>query len=76
MKYSVEDLEKGVGKDNLQNIQIRLSGDDIKFVVTEYSVSLFIDENTADSLQFHISTIIQDRERRKESQNKAGQNIN
>lgn len=66
MKLIVDDLEKGVGINNNQDIQIRLSGDDIKFVVTEYSVSLFIDEDCADSLQFHLSTILQNRERKKE----------
>jgi hypothetical protein len=65
MKLIVDDLEKGVGINNNQDIQIRLSGDDIKFVVTEYSVAIFIDEKTADSIAFHIQSIIQDRARQK-----------
>mgnify|MGYP001564363646 CR=1 FL=1 len=53
---------KGVGQNNDKNIQIRISGEDIKFIATEYSVSIFLNEDEADKIAFHLSTILQDRD--------------
>jgi len=60
MKLDVDSLDIGVGQNNDKNIQIRLSGEDIKFIATEYSVSIFIDEDLADRLAFHIGAVLQD----------------
>ena len=65
MKLSVDDLEEGVGIERDKTIQIRLSGEDIKFVATEYSMSFFIDEDCADRIAFQLQTILQDRYYRK-----------
>ena len=61
--------------ENKNNILVRLQleEDDPTFIATRNGISFTIDERTADSLQFHLSTIIQDRERRKESKEKTGQ---
>ena len=56
---------KGVGLNNDKKIQIRLSGDDIKFIATEYSLSIFIDEDLADKLAFQIQSLLQEIEIKK-----------
>ena len=65
MQISVDLLEHGVGLKRNQNIQIRLSGDDIKFIATEYSLSIFIDEDLADKLAFQIQSLLQEIEIKK-----------
>ncbi len=67
--YEVNEVEGEPDK----NIVIRGRGNSICFNAMNGSFSLYIDETTADSIAFHISTIIQDRERRKNKQNNAGQ---
>ncbi len=64
MKLNVDSLDIGVGQSNDKNIQIRFSGEDIKFIGTEYSLSIFIDEDLADKLSFQISSLLQDIERK------------
>ncbi len=64
MKLNVDSLDIGVGQSNDKNIQIRFSGEDIKFIATEYSLSIFIDEDLADKLSFQISSLLQDIERK------------
>jgi len=44
-----------------KNIAIRISGEDLSFVATQYSVDVYINEKVADSIAFHIQSIIQDR---------------
>ncbi len=66
MKIQIDEVEGEKDK----NIAIRLSGGDIKFLASEYSCSIYIDEDIADSLVFHLGTILQDRERRKDLTNK------
>ncbi len=66
MKITVDEVEgKGVGENNDKNIQLRLSGEDIKFFATEYSVNFFLDEKTADELSFKIGSVLQEIERKK-----------
>ena len=62
MKFNVDLLEHGVGFKQNQNIQIRLSGEDIKFIATEYSLSVFIDKDTAGKIAFQINSLLQDAE--------------
>ena len=66
MHLKIEDLEIGVGEKKDKNIQIKISGGDIKFVATEYSVSLFLDEEIADKLAIQLSFLLEDRRRRKD----------
>ena len=58
MKLKVDEVEGEKDK----NIAIRVSGEDIKFIASEYSCSVYIDEKNAESLAFHIQSIIQDRD--------------
>lgn len=60
MKIIVDEVDF----ENDKNICIRFSGEDIKFIVTEYSVAVYINNEIADSLQFHLGSILQDRERK------------
>ena len=50
----------------VKNILVRLSGEDISFITMQGSLSFYLDEKTADSLSFHLGTILMDREHRKE----------
>lgn len=61
MKIQIDEVEGEKDK----NIAIRLSGEDIKFLASEYSCSIYVDEDMADSICFHLGSILQDRERRK-----------
>ncbi len=63
MKLIIDEVEGEKDK----NILIRLSGEDIKFLVSEYSCSVYINEDMADSLVFHLGTILQDRERQRKA---------
>lgn len=65
MKYRVDEVENTSDK----NIIIRISGEDISFTATNYGVSIYLDEKTADSIAFNIQTILQDRERKKSEKN-------
>ena len=62
MKFNVDLLEHGVGFKQNQNIQIRVSGEDTKFIATEYSLSVFIDQDTASKIAFQINSLLQDKE--------------
>ena len=62
MTYIVEEVD---GETSGKNIAIRLRGDDISFIACSSTLSVYIDEKTADSIAFHIQAILQDRERRK-----------
>lgn len=62
MKLRVDEIENEPDK----NICIRLSGEDISFTATNYSVSVYIDEDCADKIAFQLQSILQDREQRKE----------
>ncbi len=44
------------------NICIRVSGLDLKFQASNYSLSLFIDEDEADKIAFQLNAILQDRD--------------
>lgn len=59
MKYSVDEVKNEPDK----NIVIKLKGEDISFIATSYSVSIYIDEKTADSIAFHLQAILEDRKR-------------
>lgn len=59
MTYSVEEVKDEPDK----RIAIRLKGDDISFIASSYSLSIYIDEKTADSIAFHIQAILEDRKR-------------
>lgn len=54
-----------------KNIAIRLSGEDLAFQASTYSLSLYIDENLADKISFQLQTILQDRERTKKDEQNA-----
>ena len=60
--YSVEEVPNETDK----NIVIRLKGDGISYMAQNGSVSIYLDEKTADSVGFHLLTIIEDRQRRKD----------
>jgi len=60
--YSVEEVISEQDK----NIVIRLKGEGISFIAQNGMVSIYLDEKTADSVGFHLLTIIEDRSRRKE----------
>ena len=62
MKIKLNLLEHGVGLKGNQKIQIILSGDDIKFVATEYSLSVFIDEGIAGKIASQINSLLQEME--------------
>ena len=64
MTYQVEEVEHERDK----NIVIRLKGEDASFQASAYGVSIYLDEKTADSISFHINTIIADRQRARDSQ--------
>jgi hypothetical protein len=61
MTYQVEEVPNEKDK----NIVIRLRGEDVSFQASAYGVSVYLDEKTADSIAFHIQSIIQDRARQK-----------
>ena len=63
MKYIIEEVKGEPDK----NIVMRFRGDDIVFVATANNISLYIDERTADSIAFHLQTIIEDRKRQKKN---------
>lgn len=67
--YRVEEVLNEPDK----NIVIRLKGEGISYIAQNGTLSIYLDEKTADSIGFHLLTIIEDRQRTKESQNKAGQ---
>ena len=48
------------------NICIRIRGEDLKFQTSEWAVALFIDEDEAEKIVFHLETILQERNRKKE----------
>lgn len=60
MKYSVDEVKEEKDK----NIVIRLKGEDISFIASPNSVSIYLDEKVADSISWHIQTILEDRKRR------------
>mgnify|MGYP001473361769 CR=1 FL=1 len=70
MTYQVEEVEHERDK----NIVIRLKGEDASFQASAYGVSIYLTEDIADKIAFHIRAIIEDRFRAKEIQNNAGQN--
>ena len=64
MKLSVDEVDTP----NKNNIAIRFAGNGVNFQASDYGISVYIDEQTADSVAFHLQSILQDRERkRKES---------
>ncbi len=60
MEYSVDEVEG----EKKHPIVIRLSGEDVSFIVQKNQISIYLDEKTAESIAFHISSLLQDRERR------------
>ncbi len=70
MKLIVDEIP--LEKKNNILVRLQLEEDDLTFIITRNDISFSIDEKTADSLSFHLNTIIEDREHRKESQKKAG----
>lgn len=61
MKYQVDEIEG----EKLNPIVIRLYGEDINYIAMNGKLDVYLDEKTADSISFHIQSILQDRERRK-----------
>lgn len=61
MKYQVDEVEG----EKLNPIVIRLYGEDINYIAMNGKLDVYLDERTADSISFHIQSILQDRERRK-----------
>jgi hypothetical protein len=59
MKYSVDEVKEEKDK----NIVIRLSGDDLSYLVQNGKLSIYLDEKIADSIAWHIQTILEDRKR-------------
>ena len=71
MSLSISEVEgQGVGNKGDKDIQIRFSGEDIKFVATEYSIAIYINEDEADKISFQLSSLLQDREIRKKNLDK------
>ena len=67
MKIIVDEVFKSTDElEKKKNILVRLSGNDIKFIATEYSLSFYLDNNLADKLAFQLTAILEDRYRRKE----------
>ena len=56
-KLIVDELENSTD----ENIVIRLVGDDIVFQASEYSINIYINEDIADKIIFHLQAILQDR---------------
>ena len=66
-KITVDEVEGGgIGINRDKDIQIRLSGENIKFLATEYSISIFVSEDEGDKLAFHINSLLQERNRKKD----------
>jgi len=63
MKILVDEVR---GEDK---ILVRLSGEDIKFIVSEYSLSFYLDDDLADKLAFQLGAVLQDRQQRKDLTN-------
>ncbi len=53
-----------------ENICIKVSGLDLKFQASNYSLSLFIDEDEADKIAFQLNAILQDRDIKKKTLDK------
>ena len=64
MTYQVEEVEH----EKERNIVIRLKGEDASFQASAYRVSIYLTEDVADKIAFHIRAIVEDRFRAKESQ--------
>ena len=63
MSLTISEVEgQGVGAKHDKDIQLRFSGEDIKFVATEYSISIYINDDEADKISFQLSSLLQDRE--------------
>jgi len=56
-----------------KDIVMRFDGNDARFMASEGKVSIYITESMADSIAFHLNTILQDRERSREV--RGGQNV-
>ena len=67
MTYQVEEVENEKDK----NIVIRLRGEDISYLAQNGNISIYLDEETANHIAWHIQTICEDRQRTKEKQNKS-----
>lgn len=71
MDIKVIDNNMGLGD---KSIQVVIN--DVEFscdAIGKPYIMFWLDEKAADSLQFHLSTILQERERAKEIQNNTGQ---
>lgn len=58
--YSVDEVPNESDK----NIVIRLRGENISYMAQNGTLSIYLNEKTADSIAFHIQAIIEDRSRR------------
>ena len=65
MKFSVEEVYLSNNDVEENNIVIRLSGNDISFQATAYGISIYINEDLADKISFHLQSILQDRHNRR-----------
>ena len=66
MKLSVEEVPLSDINDlEDENIVIRFRGEDISFQASNYSLSIYINEDMADKISFNLSTILQDRYHRR-----------
>ena len=62
MTYQVEEVEH----EKKRNIVIRLKGEDASFQASAYGVSIYLTEEVASSIAWHIQTICEDRKRTKD----------
>lgn len=56
-RYEVEEVQHETDK----NIVIKLRGENICYTAMNGFIAVYLDEKTADSIAFHIQSIIQDR---------------
>ena len=68
MKLSVDEVSlSNINDIEEKNIAIRLRGEDISFQASGYAVTIYINEDMADKISFNLSTILQDRYYRRNS---------
>ena len=69
MKLSIDEvLPTDINDSEDKNIAIRLSGEDISFQASGYSVNIYITEEQADKISYKLQEILKDRHYRRNPQ--------
>ena len=69
MKLSIDEvLPTDINDSEDKNIAIRLSGEDISFQASGYSVHIYITEEQADKISYKLQEILKDRHYRRNPQ--------